>query len=115
MKKVKLENLQYDLEGFQDNKLVAVILMNDECPKCEAMIKYLSEIESKFFDYEFWTVEIDDIPLFAPPAIPSIVTFYKGIRRYEAMGLPMDMSMIEKGLMHWQTQWEQMTIGNGRK
>ena len=42
MKKVELENLQYDLEGFQDNKLVAVVLVNNGCPKCETMIKYIS-------------------------------------------------------------------------
>jgi len=111
MKKIELINLEKDLNEFKDNKLIAVVLVNHGCDKCKIMLDFLQKIEPDFTDWEFWEVEVDDVPLFAPPALPSIIAFHRGIRRFEGVGLPIHVEDTARALSQWQQQWEMLTTG----
>ena len=111
MNKVEIQNLQDELNKFQENKLIAVVLVNEGCDKCAKMLDFLAKIESEFTEWAFWEVEVDDVPLFAPPALPSIVVFHRGIRRFEGVGLPVQVEDTARALAQWQQQWEMLTTG----
>ena len=105
MIEITLENLAKELESVGSEFLSLVVLWNSECRHCTPFLEMIGNIETIFPKYKFYKVHVDDVPLFAPPAIPSVSVFYNGVRFFEGLGVP-DQKTFEKGLEFWQTEWE---------
>ena len=105
MKEIELENLAKELESVGGDSLSLVILWNSECSHCKPFLEMVGNVELNFPKYKFYKVHVDDIPLFAPPAIPSVSVFYNGSRFFEGLGVT-NQQTFEQGLKFWQTEWE---------
>ena len=105
MIEIELENLAKELESVSADCLSLVVLWNSECKHCTPFLEMIGNIETTFPKYKFYKVHVDDVPLFAPPAIPSVSVFYNGARFFEGLGVT-NQQMFEQGLEFWQTEWE---------
>jgi thiol-disulfide isomerase/thioredoxin len=105
MIEIELDNLAKELDSVGGEFLSLVVLWNSECSHCKPFLEMISGIESNFSKYKFYTVHVEDVPLFAPPAIPSVSVFYNGTRFFEGLGVA-DKQTFEKGLEFWQSEWE---------
>ena len=95
MIEITLENLAKELESVGSEFLSLVVLWNSECRHCTPFLEMIGNIETIFPKYKFYKVHVDDVPLFAPPAIPSVSVFYNGVRFFEGLGVP-DQKTFEK-------------------
>jgi hypothetical protein len=105
MTEIELDNLAKELDSVGGEFLSLVVLWNRECSHCTPFLEMIGGIESNFSKYKFYTVHVEDVPLFAPPAIPSVSVFYNGVRFFEGLGVP-DQQTFVKGLEFWQSEWE---------
>ena len=112
MKEVTLESLENELTTIGTNCLGLVILWSIHCPICKSFLEVLKNIELKHSKFKFFTVEADDVPLFAPPMIPSVSVFYNRCRYFEAVGFA-DEETLGEALNGWESEWEN-NIKKGR-
>jgi thiol-disulfide isomerase/thioredoxin len=105
MKEIELKNLAKELESVGGDSLSLVILWNSECSHCKPFLEMVGNVELNFPKYKFYKVHVDDVPLFAPPAIPSVSVFYNGSRFFEGLGVT-NQQTFEQCLELWQTEWE---------
>jgi len=105
MKEVLLDNLAQELDALGNEYLAAVVIWNEYCRHCKPFLDIVDNIESEYEKYKFYKLHVDDVPLFAPPAIPSVVIFCNGVRIFEALGHTNEEHFRE-ALRFWQTEWE---------
>ncbi len=96
----KMKNYSYDeLKNYVENSkgYVAVVMIADHCDNCTKLENYVNaNLVPKYPDIEFLSFKTDDIPLFAPPLLPSIIFFKNGLRDHEGHGFPEPPETIDK-------------------
>jgi hypothetical protein len=112
MKEVTLTNLEHELTLIGSKFLALVVLWNIHCSHCKYFLDMLRNIEPNYPKFKIYTVQVDDVPLFAPPAIPSVSVFFNRARFFEAVGVT-DQKTFEEGLKYWEFEWEN-NIKKGR-
>lgn len=93
-----------DLKEYVDSSKgrVAVVMVTDHCSQCANLLDYVQHnLIPKYTDVEFISFNTDDIPLFAPPVIPSIIFFLDGLRSYEGHGFPDPPNTIDQVIDWW--------------
>jgi thioredoxin-like negative regulator of GroEL len=105
VKDILLENLYDELESLGSECLASVILWNEDCSHCKPFLDGIEKVESDFNKFKFYKLHVDEVPLFAPPAIPSVVIFCNSVRIFEALGHTNE-EYFRKALESWQTEWE---------
>lgn len=80
-----------------------VVLHHSECSACVDMVTQLETIEDNYPTVTFSKLDItsSDIPLFAPPVIPSIIALHNGTRIWEALGTFPNTTKIEETITDW--------------
>lgn len=88
-----------------ETKKIAVVMTSIDCTKCEKISEYVNEsLISKYPDIEFVNLETEEIPVFAPAVLPSIIFFKRGVRSHEGHGLPEPLNAIDNVIDWWLTQ-----------
>ncbi|QPB08541.1 thioredoxin [Vibrio phage Va2] len=85
---VKLENFVKTCPTLMD-KPVFLLMMNKGCQSCEAMFQIVRDIAEDYEGEAYFfgcNIEAEEMPLFGPPAIPSLVGFVQGSRFFEGVG-----------------------------
>lgn len=101
MKKMNLNELT-DYIRSSDDKKIAVIMTTTDCTNCVPILEYTStKLVDKYPQLEFINFETEDIPLFAPNSIPSMIFFNRGMRSHEGHGLPEPLQAIDMVIDWW--------------
>jgi hypothetical protein len=86
------------------DKYICVFLWTPGCSYCDTTRSYIDKIEADNQDmFEWWSVEIDELPLFIPPALPYICLFWNGYRKWEGSGDPGE-NAFNKSMTWWRDQ-----------
>lgn len=100
-----MKQFNYDeLKNYvEDSKgLIAVVMTTEHCNACADLLKYVNEkLIPKYSTVEFISFNTDDIPFFAPPVLPSIIFFKKGLRDHEGHGFPEPPEAIDTVIDWW--------------
>lgn len=100
MKKLNYDDLKTYIEGNKER--VAVVMTTDHCTKCSTLLHYIeSKLVAKYPTIEFVEYNTDDIPLFAPPAVPSVIFFKNSLRTHEGHGLPEPIEAVDNVIDWW--------------
>lgn len=80
-----------------------VLLHHEDCQACGEMAALLESIQDNYPTVTFSILDITsaDVPLFAPPVIPSILALHCGNRIWEALGTFPDSVKLEKTIQDW--------------
>lgn len=84
-----------------DSSLYAIIITNKNCNNCAIFLNYIEQLEPKYPSISFIQLELDELPLFAPPIFPSISLYHRGLRDREAGGLPESIKYVDRLLEDW--------------
>lgn len=100
-----MKNLNYNEISnivFNDDKsLFAITITNKDCNNCAVFLNYIEQLEPKYPSISFLTLELDELPLFAPPVFPSITLYHRGIRERKAGGLPESIKYVDRLFEDW--------------
>lgn len=80
-----------------------VMLVNPSCAGCAAWETLIEGITANYSDITFSKLEVgaDDLPVFAPPVVPSIIALDNGFRVWEALGALDTTGPLEAMLDDW--------------
>lgn len=100
VKQFNYEELKEYVSNYKGR--LAVVMTATECGKCDTMLNYVEgKLIPKYPSIEFVNFNTDDVPLFAPPAFPSIVFFRNEYRSHEGHGLPEPIEAIDNVIDWW--------------
>jgi hypothetical protein len=80
-----------------------VLLVNPSCAGCSAWEALIEGITSNYTNITFSKLEVnaDNLPIFAPPVVPSIIALDNGFRSWEALGALRVTGPIEVMIDNW--------------
>jgi len=80
-----------------------VLLHHEDCQACGEMATLLETIQDNYPTVTFSKLDITsaDVPLFAPPVIPSILALHNGSRIWEALGTFSNPERLETTIQDW--------------
>lgn len=80
-----------------------VILHHAGCTACVEWETMIEGIVSKYPNVTFSKLDVtsDDLPLFAPPVLPSILALHNGTRIWECLGAMPDTTKLETRIDEW--------------
>ena len=87
----------------EDNAWDIVLLHHSECTACGDIEGQLEGIAGNYPTVTFSKLDVtsDDIPLFAPPVLPSILALHNGTRIWEALGTFSNTTNLETTITNW--------------
>jgi hypothetical protein len=84
-----------------DKSLFAIIISNKDCNNCNTFLNYIEQLEPKYPAISFLVLELDELPLFAPPIFPSITLYHRGMKDRDAGGLPESIKYVDRLFEDW--------------
>lgn len=87
----------------EENAWDIVLLHHADCTACGDIEGQLEGISANYPTVTFSKLDVtsDDIPLFAPPVLPSILALHNGTRIWEALGTFSDTTNLETTITKW--------------
>lgn len=92
-----------DKRDSSDSLKDIVMLVNPGCAGCGAWETLIEGIVANYSGITFSKLEVaaDDLPVFAPPVVPSIIALENGFRMWEALGALETTGPFEAMLDEW--------------
>ena len=86
-----------------ENSWDIVVLYNKDCTVCEDWETLIDTMSSKYGTINFSRLEVtaEDIPIFAPPLVPSIIALHNGTRLWELIGVYDTTELLERIIDDW--------------
>lgn len=92
-----------DKRNLEQSVKDIVLLVNPGCAGCSAWEILIESIINNYPDITFSKLEVssDNLPIFAPPVVPSIIALDNGFRAWEALGALDTTGPLETMLDQW--------------
>lgn len=86
-----------------ENSWDIVVLYNRDCTVCEDWEALIETMSSNYASINFSRLEVtaEDIPIFAPPLVPSIIALHNGTRLWELIGVYDTTELLEHIIDEW--------------